>query len=202
MENLGLFVRKLYEHSGEPWEGNSIPLKADLIRLTQRWSDVVERSELLFATTSPPCPISFSEEEVEAYPKFEELQEEADAELDNLRGSIGINIDGWTPVERYEDAMAQAAYIKEKAIEYAESDFEREMTKAHWPLDDHDENEQISDTLDSIIDIMTGFPSRLSALGFGSAQSLSPLKRNVFLQETRSQDCSNNQCSSAVNTRE
>ncbi|KAK5113444.1 hypothetical protein LTR85_010872 [Meristemomyces frigidus] len=98
MFESGLFRRKIFDHAGEPWEGNNIPLKAD-------------------------------------------LQEAADATLEKLRGFIGISSDGWVSNDRYEHAVQQAALMKKRVTEYAESDFERAMTEAHWPFDDHNEKE-------------------------------------------------------------
>jgi hypothetical protein len=35
MHRAGLFRRKILQHAGEPWEGNNVPLKADLVRVKQ-----------------------------------------------------------------------------------------------------------------------------------------------------------------------
>ncbi|KZF25763.1 kinase subdomain-containing protein [Xylona heveae TC161] len=135
----GLFRRKIFQHAGEPWEGNNFPLKADLIRLSHHWRELV--SEENESSTPPPCPISFNEHEIEETLQTMAKQEEADHQMEILRNVIGINVDGWVSTEGYKEAEAQAAEMKAEAIGYAENDFEREMTVRHWPFSDHDERE-------------------------------------------------------------
>ena len=36
MHPAGLFRRKIFQHAGEPWEGNNVPLRADLVRVMQQ----------------------------------------------------------------------------------------------------------------------------------------------------------------------
>lgn len=132
-QSLGLLRRKLFRHASQPWEGNNIQLRADLIRATMNWSELVQ--------DSTSCPITFRDEEVEECFKNEAFQEEADKQLSGLRDALGISIDGWTSNERYDSAVVLAAYMKAKAIEHADDDWEHDMTRAHWPFDDHDEKE-------------------------------------------------------------
>ncbi|KAK4544251.1 hypothetical protein LTR36_004461 [Oleoguttula mirabilis] len=139
MYESGLFRRKIFDHAGEPWEGNNIPLKADLVRLAQHWPQLVNPD--VSAERRPVCPIAFTEEEIKECLSIAEQQDAADTTLENLRGFIGISTDGWVSNDRYDHAVAQAALMKERVMEYAENDFEREMTEAHWPFDDHDEKE-------------------------------------------------------------
>jgi len=115
-------------------------LKADLIRLSQHWQELVP-PENGSNMQSPPCPISFDEREREETLLWMMKQEEIDGRMEILRNAIGISIDGWVSNEGYEKAVAQAAEMKTQAIAYAESDFEREMTLRHWPFDDQDEKE-------------------------------------------------------------
>lgn len=140
MHKGGLFRRKIFEHAGEPWEGNNIPLKADLIRLMQHWSELGSHTNE--SDKRPrPCPISFEECEIDETLEAAMKQEQADNELEILRNAICTNTDGWVSYDGYEQAVAQVAEMKDMAIGYAENDFEREMTVRHWPFDDHDEKE-------------------------------------------------------------
>ncbi|KAF2086877.1 kinase-like protein [Saccharata proteae CBS 121410] len=130
--------RRLFEHASEPWEGNNIPLKADLVRAMRDWPKLVEVKP---GEPTPQCPIVMSDDEAEQCLEIESEQQEADALFKKIRGAAGVNSDGWTLNEYYDDAVSMMARMKEKSIEYSEDDHEREMTKAHWPFDDYDEKE-------------------------------------------------------------
>ncbi|CAK4033419.1 Hypothetical predicted protein [Lecanosticta acicola] len=137
----GLFRRKIFQHAGEPWEGNSITLKAELIKLTQSWRDIADHA---YGSDGPvpPCPLSFDEHEVEKTVEALVRQEEADQGLEFMRNFVGMSTDGWVPNEEYEEAVAKEAEIKKEALAcYEDDDPEREMAIEHWPFDDHDENE-------------------------------------------------------------
>jgi hypothetical protein len=139
MEDAGLLRRKLYQHADEPWEGNNIPLKADLAILTQHWED-------LFPKVEPngndcPCPISFTDAEMSEILDGITKQEQADRQMEILRGIIGIGADGWVSNEGFEDAARKAAEMRVEALKCANTALERELTIRHWPFDDHDEKE-------------------------------------------------------------
>ncbi|KAM0717867.1 hypothetical protein Q7P37_006199 [Cladosporium fusiforme] len=140
MHPAGMFRRKIFQHAGEPWEGNNIPLKADLIRMMQHWNDFSPPKGTI-SDSKPQCPLSFDTHEAEKVLDGAMRQEEADGQMDILRNVIGISSDGWVSHEGYEEAVSQASEMKKQAIEYAESDAERELTIRHWPFDDHDEDE-------------------------------------------------------------
>ncbi|KIA75868.1 phosphotransferase [Aspergillus ustus] len=126
-----MLTRRIFTHAGEPWEGNNIPLQADLVLLTQAWKEY----------SAGACPISFSPTEVESIMRLQNEQEEVDLQLKIVRDLIGISIDGWTPLEEYEAACARARQIKIDGLASLDTDYEREMMRRHWPFDDHDENE-------------------------------------------------------------
>lgn len=137
-EKGGFMKRKTFTHAGDFWEGNNIPLKADLVHVTRHWQDLANRKG---EKVVPPCPISFDDQEANEILRVEDLQEEMNTTLETVRDAIGISSDGWTTKEHYEDAVARAKDFKEMSLKYAETDFEREMTLLHWPFDDHDEKE-------------------------------------------------------------
>lgn len=140
MHPAGLFRRKIFQHAGEPWEGNNIPLKAILIRAMQQWKSL--SSSAYDASEGDLQGImSISEAEADAAVEAAMRQEEADAQMDILRNVIGIGVDGWVSHEGYNDAVARASEMKEQALAYAENEVERVLTLQHWPFDDHDEGE-------------------------------------------------------------
>lgn len=136
----GLLRKKLYQHAVEPWEGNSIPLKADLVQLVRGWSELTSTGLDSDQRVAGPCPISFEERNAEATMDKMLEQQDIDKKMEILREIIGISIDGWVSFERYDGAVAEANDMKAKALSYAESDLERSMTEHHWPFDDFDED--------------------------------------------------------------
>lgn len=140
MHPAGLFRRKIFQHAGEPWEGNNVPLKADLVRVMQQWDSLDSGTDSL-DENSARCPIAIDAPEADAVLDAAMKQEEADSQMDILRNVIGIGSDGWVAHEGYHDAVARAAKMKEQAIAYADDENERELTIRHWPFDDHDEME-------------------------------------------------------------
>ncbi|KAI7211688.1 hypothetical protein KC333_g7551 [Hortaea werneckii] len=135
----GLFKKKLYQHAVAPWEGSSIPLKADLVMLSRNWSELTKGS-IEGEKENESCPISFQQQDAdETMDKMLE-QEDIDKKMGTKRDAIGISTDGWVSFERYDDAVAAAKDMKVQALGYAENEWEREMTKQHWPFDDFDED--------------------------------------------------------------
>lgn len=133
----GLFRKKIYQHAAAPWEGNSIPLKAALVQAVRSWSEITKQR----SDSCQKCQISFSEAEEEDIMNKMVEQEHMDSNMNILRDILGIGSDGWVSYERYEDAVAEAAAMKEQAMNCAEDAHERAMTDKHWPFQDFDEDE-------------------------------------------------------------
>ncbi|RMZ77403.1 hypothetical protein DV738_g4429, partial [Chaetothyriales sp. CBS 135597] len=137
-----ILTRKLFDHAGTPWEGNNIPLKADLIHVSKMWRELIEdNGHATKATTPPLCPISFAESDVRYTIDMLQEQEETDTQLESVRNAIRINTEGWTPKEEYDGAVERETLIKGKYLEYLDTDEERKMALEHWPFDDFDEDE-------------------------------------------------------------
>ncbi|EME87859.1 uncharacterized protein MYCFIDRAFT_205819 [Pseudocercospora fijiensis CIRAD86] len=109
MSEASLLRRRLCTHALAPWEGNSIPIKADLVQAVRGWATLAPGST---------CPIMFDSKE-----------EEDTLRMDILRDVIGISTHGWVPHDGYEDAVAQAAAMKTRALEVAGDDLERGRMK-------------------------------------------------------------------------
>lgn len=135
-----LLTRKLVSHAGEPWEGNNIPLRSDLILVAQVWRELMEDNGY-DRETLPSCPISYTEVDVQKTIDVLRQQEDIDTQLGDIRDAIGINVDGWTPNEEYSNAVERARLIKMQALESLDADEERELTSKHWPFDDLDEED-------------------------------------------------------------
>lgn len=135
-----LLTRKLVNHAGEPWEGNNIPLKSDLIHITQVWRELMEDNGH-DEETLPSCPISFTEADVQKTIGILGQQEDIDTQLGDIRDAIGISIDGWTHNEEYGSAVERARLIKKQGLESLDTEEEKKMTLMHWPFDDFDEED-------------------------------------------------------------
>ncbi|RMY17246.1 hypothetical protein D0867_06172, partial [Hortaea werneckii] len=134
-----VFQKKLYQHAVAPWEGNSIPLKADLVMLSRNWSELT-KGGIEGEQRTVPCPISFQQQDAdETMDKMLE-QEDIDKKMGIIRDAIGISTDGWVSLERYDEVVAAAKDMKTQALGYAENEWEREMIEQHWPFDDFDED--------------------------------------------------------------
>ncbi|EHA25872.1 hypothetical protein ASPNIDRAFT_121921, partial [Aspergillus niger ATCC 1015] len=130
-QTTNMLTRRIFSHAGDPWEGNNIPLQADLV--------LIKKS--LHEYSTGPCPISFSTAKSDSIMHLQSMQEEIDLQLKHIRNAIGISVNGWTPPEEYEAACARARQMKIDGLASLDTDYEREMTNRHWPFDDHNEDE-------------------------------------------------------------
>ena len=87
------------------------------------------------------CPISYREEEIAECLRLHRKVTELDHQEEDMRENLGMGHNGWVPNERYDAVKALNVKAKRYALEYAESDFERQMLDRHWSFDDQDEHE-------------------------------------------------------------
>lgn len=133
-----LLTRKAFSHAGEPWEGNNIPLKADLVFTAQAWAVFMEENQP-GQDYRPPSPLPLPEPDVQDTLHVLSQQEEMDDQLKNLRDIIGVTAEGWTSNEEYLGALERARMIKIQGIESLDTQEEKDLTMKHWPFDDFDE---------------------------------------------------------------
>lgn len=126
--------QQLFQHTGDPWEGDSVTLKADLIRVVQNW-------ERLYASTVSVCPLHYSPAEIDGCLRLEEEQRLADDDMEKSRNCLGVSGDGWVPTERYSEAKKMSEKFKAEAILLADSEEVAAQIQRHWPFDEHDEDD-------------------------------------------------------------
>ena len=128
--------RRLFVHVSAPWEGDIVPLKTDLIHVTENWPAIVRDSPM----GSLSCPIQFGEAESQECLRLHSEYEMTDSTMILIceRG-VGMGEDGWVPEENYDHAVEQLQRLKEESLASAQSDSERELLLEHWPFEDHDE---------------------------------------------------------------
>ncbi|RPD68468.1 protein kinase subdomain-containing protein PKL CAK Fmp29 [Lentinus tigrinus ALCF2SS1-7] len=133
-EAVGTLRRRLFRHSRDPWEGETIELKLALVQATEHWETL--------AGEGVPCPIAFDSDDARETMKLIALQEEAEDLLKVARDMIGtVGSEDWVPAEYYEEAVARNKKFKEVALSMIEDDEERAQNAANWPFDDRDEED-------------------------------------------------------------
>ena len=130
-DSMGVLRRRLFEHAGDPWEGETIALKVDLIEATKSWEMLTEGGA--------PCPIVFDDEDVRETMELEAALRDADESLQRGQNIVGFGSEGWVPNDHYERAMARSKKLKEDILAETRSAEERAEVEAHWPFDDMDE---------------------------------------------------------------
>lgn len=137
LSSPGFILRnQTYESASRPWEGDNISLKANLIRVNEQWEDVCH-------TKSPECtecPLNYTETETKRVLELDEKQKAATDSSQRLRDIVGVNIDGWVPLETFDNAISRAASVRAQMLETAETDEEKKEIEQNWPFDDYDES--------------------------------------------------------------
>ncbi|KAM5433157.1 hypothetical protein MferCBS31731_007154 [Microsporum ferrugineum] len=134
MNDVNTLKRKLFHHASDPWDGDDITLKADLIHLRKHWPKLTGGS-------GTPCPITYSDDEATTCVQLDQAQVEADEQLQACREAIGVGTEGWVPRELYEEVKQREQKLKSDAFDAAETDEERAKIREHWIFDDFCEEE-------------------------------------------------------------
>ncbi|KAL4896711.1 kinase-like protein [Aspergillus ambiguus] len=128
--------RRLFQHSGDPWEGDNVTLKADLVALSRFWKE-------LNPDAKTPCPVSFPDNEVAECLRLEHAQLEADEQFQACKEAIGVGNEGWVPIAHYDDAKERERKLKADALDAAETEEERQALLNNWLFDDFSEEEYV-----------------------------------------------------------
>ncbi|CAD6448374.1 ea77e627-0550-48d3-b66d-8400f355dfdf [Sclerotinia trifoliorum] len=97
--------RETLQFASKTWDGDIVPLRQCLIRIERHWD------ELGFDT---PCPIHFTEEELEAHCRDGEDWNGREDFWDSLAGLVSR--DGWTSHETYDQALEIFAELREAGL--------------------------------------------------------------------------------------
>ncbi|KAJ5928217.1 hypothetical protein N7466_007173 [Penicillium verhagenii] len=131
---LNTVRRRLFYHASEPWEGDNVTLKADLVTLSKKWRE-------LDCEKTAPCPLQYSDEESLECLRMEQEQSEADEQLQAAQEVIGVGSEGWVPVGQYDHARGCERKLKAAALEVAETDEDKAIVQANWIFDDFSEED-------------------------------------------------------------
>lgn len=138
-EEGNLLKRRIFDHAGSPWEGLNTPLQFDIAQVSQSWPEIATPNS---DGTIPQCPISLAEQEAQRRNALDDSHRDADADMEQVNGYLGVVSGGWTPHDRFESAKEKARCIREEGLASVDDDpWLREMSERHWPFDDYDEDE-------------------------------------------------------------
>ncbi|RAH53367.1 hypothetical protein BO85DRAFT_471958 [Aspergillus piperis CBS 112811] len=112
-----IFRQRLFQSAGTPWEGDSVSLRAELIR------SILNRSAIVQINKVAP-PVDYPEDVRETV-DLDAQQREADVAMEEMRHALGVDIMGWVPNEDYKGARRLASEIKKR-----------------FPFDDYDQGAQ------------------------------------------------------------
>lgn len=166
----GELTRSLCEAAAASWKGDSIKLKALLLRAVREWPELtgvtgatvftaellksgvkegelpketLETVEKLLNPEVPACPISYSSEEAERIDYFVDKLSQTDQLFGTLRKGMQIGPDGFVSNDNYKDAKLLSEFMKKRLIEITEDKYvEKYEYGVMWPFDDHDESGQ------------------------------------------------------------
>ncbi|KAH6638995.1 kinase-like domain-containing protein [Boeremia exigua] len=104
--NQGRNRRDTVDFSANTWDRDIIPFRQCLIRIARHWNEI--NSEI-------PCPIGFTDEELEAHLRDGEGWNSTADFWDSVQGFV--QRDGWTSNEDYEQALEIFAQIRDQGLE-------------------------------------------------------------------------------------
>ncbi|KAK2879974.1 hypothetical protein FQN49_000700 [Arthroderma sp. PD_2] len=130
----GVMRSRLYDVAIRPWEGDNTTLKATLINMSSYWPGIATAD-----MKGTAYPLSYPVGEMKECLDIYSRQKTANTQMQNLRDTIGVNIDGWVPNEMFEEARERMLRVKAQMIEIAETEEDRQDLLQNWPFQDHEE---------------------------------------------------------------
>ena len=129
---VSMFICRLFDQAGAPWEGETHALKAALIEATEIWGRLMG--------DGVPCPVEFEPEDLRNTKEQSAKLQVADENFEGCRGMVGFETETWVSNEHYEMAMALAELLKLRVLTEVPEDL-RAKTEANWFLNDIDEGD-------------------------------------------------------------
>lgn len=123
----------LIQQAGMPWDGDLVNLRAALIGVHLKWKDLVGEY---------PCPIFFTDEEVQIAMQESKEWNEAAELLAIIRNNLGIDEEGGTDPENYSCAHILNREWRMQVLKEAKAE-ERERCWRIWPFKDDEEDSEV-----------------------------------------------------------
>ncbi|KAH2984236.1 hypothetical protein KXV25_001497 [Aspergillus fumigatus] len=121
--------RQVFHRASDPWKGDNMTLKADLVTLSRNWGELTGDARI-------PCPIFFSRDESSECLRLARQQSDADKQFQACQEAIGVANEGWVPVEYYDEAKGRERKLQADALDAAETEEERVRINENWIFDD------------------------------------------------------------------
>ncbi|KAH2460525.1 hypothetical protein KXW63_000568 [Aspergillus fumigatus] len=126
--------RQVFHRASDPWEGDNMTLKADLVTLSRNWGELTGDARI-------PCPIFFSRDESSECLRLARQQSDADKQFQACQEATGVANEGWVPVEYYDEAKGRERKLTADALDAAETEEERVRINENWIFDDFCEDD-------------------------------------------------------------
>ncbi|KAF5375832.1 hypothetical protein D9615_008232 [Tricholomella constricta] len=129
---LSMFIGRLFNQAGAPWEGETHALKTSLIEATEIWG--------WLTGDGVPCPVVFEPEDLCETKELSAKLQVADENFEGCRGIIGFETETWVSNEHYKMAMDLAELLKLRVLTELPKEL-RATFEANWFLSDMDEKD-------------------------------------------------------------
>lgn len=117
-----LTVKRAIEFFADAWDRDVIPFQEYLIKIEREWKEIAPHT---------PCPIHFTEEEIQQHHHISEGWNERANFWDRLDGFVSR--DGWTSNESYDEARKLFADLRDAGLAIlTDADREELETKSRW----------------------------------------------------------------------
>jgi hypothetical protein len=128
-----MFICRLFDQAGAPWEGETHALKTTLIEATEIWGRLTGEGV--------PCPVALEPEDLRKTKELSAKLQVADENFEGCRGMVGFETETWVSNEHYAMAMALAELLKLRVLTEIPEEEVRAKTEANWFLNDMDEKD-------------------------------------------------------------
>lgn len=133
--------QRLFKSANTPWEGDSITLRAEMIRAIQSWRDLIaEDSREYDKGTCAVPPLEYPDIIIPDTLRIDAQQKEADTAMEQMRHVLGVDVLGWVPNDEYQAAKEKAREMKAKMLEAAVTHSDVTGVQSHFPFDDFHED--------------------------------------------------------------
>lgn len=122
----------LIQQAGMPWDGDLVNLRAALIGVHSKWNDLAGEC---------PCPISFTDEEVQVAMQESKEWNEAAEILATIRKSLDINEEGGTDLDNHNRACVLNKEWRMQILKAAKAE-EQVQCWQIWPFKDDGEDSE------------------------------------------------------------
>ncbi|KAL2851851.1 kinase-like domain-containing protein [Aspergillus pseudodeflectus] len=132
--------QRLFKTADTPWEGDSITLRAEMIRAIQSWQTLITKDSINNGSgTCTTPPFQYTDTVTQETLQLDAQPKEADVVMEEMRDVLGVDILGWVPNEEYEAAKEKDREVKARMLEVAKTPRDITAAQDHFPFDDFDE---------------------------------------------------------------